>query len=321
MQSITCALSVRPAKSIGIFLAIFAVITLSGCDKDDDKSKNKNTSDTSSGAPAPAPQVTGVASSQCPAKVNDRLVGPDIVGLKLGLKRDEAVNVALCENSAFEITYDDSWLRLDTHAQKLAKQVFTATAGEKKKCRPTDMECVLGDPWKRIDERIIVATPGVAGGETAVAVWRTQKFADGKMPTVADAEAALVAKYGSVQIARDLGSNSSSQQIRELRWGKDPQGNVLSDKSSNFNRCIFAFSPDGSGDVGWAEGCGMTIGGWIKRAPLNPALAAEISVGLMDQQALFNYGQAVQAQLDQIDAASRKEQIDKAKSARGAIKF
>ena len=321
MQSITCRSSVRPAKTVGILLAIFVGILLSGCDKDDDKSKDKSASGTSSAAPAPAPQGTDVAASQCPAKVNDRLGGPDIVGLKLGLKRDMAVNVVLCENSAFEITYDDSWLRLDTHGQKLAKQVFTATAGEKKKCRSTDMECVLGDPWKRVDERIIVATPGVVGGETAVAVWRTQKFADGKMPTVADAEAALVAKYGPVQIARDLGSNSSSQQIRELRWGKDPQGKILSDKSSNFNRCIYAFSPDGSGDAGWAEGCGMTIGGWIKRAPLNSALAAEISVGMMDQQALFNYGEAVQAQLDQIDAASRKEQVDKAKSAGDAIKF
>src|SRR5690606_39650397 len=80
-------------------------------------------------APAAAPAPAAAAAQQaapaaaavsCPPSVQDR-AGPDIIGLKLGMKRDEALNVVLCHNGTAEVTYEDRWLELDTHGHKLEK--------------------------------------------------------------------------------------------------------------------------------------------------------------------------------------------------------
>lgn len=262
-----------------------------------------------------APAVAQVA---CPPSVQER-AGPDIIGLKLGMKRDEALNVVLCHNGAADVAYEDRWLQLETHGHKLEKQSFTATVGQKKDCRYNDVQCILGDPWERVDERIIVASPGTAGNETVVGVWRTQVFPEGQMIAFDDALAALSQKYGEPQFQGEQGSGRNVW--RMVRWAKDTTGQPFSESNPQFRQCAHAVNPDGQHGQSWSAGCGMTIGAMMKAAPLNPDLVAEMRVGMMDQQALYDYGEALQAQLDEMHAGAREQQLDAAKKAAGDIKL
>jgi len=150
------------------------------------------------------------AAPDCPPPKSAAPAGPDVIGVRLGMTRDEAINVVRCQSPQARLSKSDRWVdRLDTHGQKLGAQQFSARSGvtepcDYKKFALGEMQRCEGNiMWKKVTEVVTVATPGVPGQEKVQGMWRTQRFADGEMPTVAAAVEALQAKYGAGGVRRN----------------------------------------------------------------------------------------------------------------------
>jgi hypothetical protein len=273
-------------------------------------------------APAAGADV-GLGKVKCPAKIRTALTGPDIIGLKLGMSRDEALNVVRCHAKDAYIGFEDRWFEpssFNMHQTKLEKQVFLAQTGETSDCNYSSFEGMQrcgagGRQWDHVSEKIKVATPGVPGGETVVGVWRTQTFKEGETPAVDTVIAALTQKYGPFQrrTVKHVNNNIWSDRI-ELAWIRDADGAPLAEADPALGQCsgnVRARVDDGQV---WRDGCGMSIAATLLAPRTNPAVVGEFSVGMMNQGDLYAYQEALQLQLDDIEAKRRAGELEKAQS-------
>ena len=265
----------------------------------------------------------GLGKVKCPAKAGAARTGPDIIGLKLGMTRDEALHIVRCHAKDAYIDFEDRWFEpssFNMHQTKLEKQAFLALTGENSDCTYSSYEGMQrcgagGRQWDHVSEKIKVATPGVPGGETVVGVWRTQTFKEGETPAVDSVIAALTDKYGPYQrrTVDHVNNNIWSDRI-ELVWIRDADGVPLAEADPALGQCggnVRARVDDGQV---WRDGCGMSIAATLLAPRTNPAVVGEFSVGMMNQGDLFAYQEALQLQLDDIEAKRRAGELEKAKS-------
>lgn len=260
---------------------------------------------------------------RCPAKTDPRLGGPDIVGVRLGMTREAALDVVRCHATDALVVFEDRWFErrdLDTHRTQLEKQLFIAQRGETSDCNFGSFQgmqrCGLGGrQWDHVAEKIKVATPGIAGGERVVGVWRAQHFKEGEMPSVESVTAALTGKYGAFQreSARTLNNNLWGRRI-DLAWISGLDGAPLSEADPMFARCAgnVRASPD-DGQV-WTDGCGLGIAARIMTPRSNPDIVEQLSVGMMHQSDLFAFREGLQAQLESIERDQRGKELEQAES-------
>jgi hypothetical protein len=233
---------------------------------------------------------------------------PDIIGLRLGMARDTALNFVRCHSPQAELEFDDDWLKLELHGQELGTQVFTATQGTRT-CAEFDSQCAsrsrsLNRPeWSEISELIRVAAPGLPGKETVMGIWRTQGFKPGDAPTVEAATAALIKKYGEPQKRVTNGSNLY------IYWQQDAKGAPVTERSTD--QCT-GISPRPNESQSWSDACGLTILAEIEAAEDNDALVGALHVGMVDQHKLYAYGEAMQKELDDADAQRRAKETEQA---------
>lgn len=279
------------------------------------------------GGAKPAPKAEaaddGLGKLKCPAKANKSLAGPDIIGVKLGMARDEALNVVRCHTKDAHIEFEDRWFdprTLNSYQLKLEKQAFTAQSGETSACSYRTFEdmqrCGMGNRvWDHVSESIKVAAPGVPGNETVVGVWRMQSFKEGETPAVETVIAALTEKYGPFQrkTIDKVNNNLWSDRI-ELAWASDLDGNPLSEANPSFNQCAFNVRGRSVEGQTWRDGCGMSIGVTLLSPRTNPDVVGELHVGMMHQSNLYAYGEALQMQLEEIEQKRRREELENAKS-------
>lgn len=266
----------------------------------------------------------GMPPAKCPAKPNTTLTGPDVVGLKLGMSHAEALNLVRCHMpDAGHIESEGSWLRdLNSYQVKLGPQVFTVQAGDSKPCNYNFERSISGRgcgagglTWDHIKESITVAAPGIPGRETVVSVWRQQQFKTGEMPPVAAAVESLVKKYGAPQYQQDNNNRSGYESGSvELRWASDMSGAPLTEPNPLYNQCLDGGTGAG-GSSRWTEGCGLNVFARVSKSGENPDLAREIQVGLMHQDKLYQFGIALQGELDAMEAARRGKELEGAKQA------
>lgn len=313
-------------SSISLAAAMSCALAMSACGGSDAAGENKAGAGTGGPEKAAASEKgkeDGLGKLKCPAKVNKALAGPEIVGLKLGMTMDEAVNVARCHAKDAVIVFEDRWFdpySFKTHQMKLEKQVMIAQSGETSPCNFSSYEgmqkCGLGQrAWDFVSEKIKVAAPGLPGEEKVVGVWRTQSFREGETPAVETVIAALTEKYGPFQrrTVQKVNNNLWSDRI-ELAWVSDASGATLSEANPIFLQCAVNVHARADEGQTWQDGCGMSVAVTILAPRANPAVVGELSVGMMNQSDLYAYQEELQLKLDDIEAKRRADELDKAKT-------
>lgn len=276
---------------------------------------------TTTAAKAPDKPSDGLPPPDCSVKVDAKLPGPDVVGLKLGMPRADALHVARCLNKEAFVSFDGTWIQgLRTYGIKLAPQVFSTHVGETRPCKYSSMDemnkCGVGNrAWTFVAEKITVVSPGVPGREKVMGIWREQRFKPGEMPTADTLLPALVQKYGPPQITQQ-----QPNQWMRLDWLRDASGTPLGEGTRGHGSCrtIGARANDSHS---WSEACGLTITAMIMLSPENPLLARELNIGLLDQATLYRTGRSLQADLQAMEQQRRQQEAEQGKGAAANVKL
>lgn len=263
----------------------------------------------------------GLPAPRCPAKVDASLGGPDIVGLKLGMARDDAINFARCLNKEAFVSFEGQWIQgLRSYGIKMAPQAFSTHVGETRPCKYASLDemqkCGVGNrAWTHVAEKITVVSPGVPGREKVLGVWREQHYKVGEMPTAEALLPALVQKYGPPQ-----GTQSRPNQWMRLDWISDASGTPITANSRNHGQCR-GISARAQDSHSWSEACGMTITAMIMLSPENPLLARELNIGMVHQQQLFSAGVNLQAELQAMEQQRRQKEAEQGRVAGANVKL
>lgn len=259
------------------------------------------------------------ASPDCPPEVRDGLAGPDILGVKLGMTADEALGTVRCALGEGAVVKTEArWLdRLQTYGVELGTQAFTVQKGDHQACdyQRNWQGCGFGNrEWTHVDETIVVATPGVPGKETAMAIWRTQAFRESQMPPLQSVLDALTKKYGEPQMTEASDSpRGYSAGYRELQWVSDRAGNPLKAPNPLFQKCRNAISGRGEQtSASWTDGCGLNIRANVLLSGKNPGLAMELQVAMLQQSDLYVHAEATQAELKLLGETRRAAEVQQA---------
>lgn len=259
--------------------------------------------------------------ARCPAKVNKALTGPDIAGFRLGMTFEEAEATLACHMPDGVTTYDNAFFNmrsLDTGTLRLEKQKINAQTGESQECdfrNYTGMQsCGAGNrQWSFTAEKISLATPGVSGNQKVHGIWRSQYWKDGEMPAASAVEAALLDKYGQPQMRGDQSDPYRGRDIR-LYWVWDEAGNPLGEAHPMRDQCANGVRPRGDDSQLWRGGCGLSITAMVKSSRNNPEVVEELSIGMFDQNGLYEYGETFQNELTEIENQRRSQELEKAQN-------
>jgi hypothetical protein len=262
---------------------------------------------------APARPEDSLPKARCPSKASGKLSGPDIVGLTLGMSFDDALNHARCALPDGVIGFSPRWFQqMRTGSVTLEKQGFTIQRGDTSECVYRKIgdaaKCGLGRlAWDHVDEMIFVASPGLDGLQTVVGVWRQQNWKPGEMPSREAVLNALRSKYGREGELTD-------QQHGTISWRYDTEGLPLRGSDPTFRQC-YGITARPGGTQQWREGCGLSITADLVPPRDNPELVQSLHVGMLHQEDLLRYGDAMQAELDRLDAERRRVEVDRASGA------
>lgn len=275
------------------------------------RAANKTPDKPSDGLPAP----------NCSVKADAALPGPDIVGLKLGMPREDALNFARCLNKEAFVSFEGAWIQgLRNYGIKLAPQAFSTHVGETRPCKYSSMDemnkCGVGNrAWTHVAEKITVVSPGVPGRERVMGIWREQHFKPGEMPAADTLLPALVQKYGPPQFTQQ-----QPNQWMRMDWVQDASGTPLAQGTRGYGGCR-SISARAQDSHSWSEACGLTMTAMVVLSPDNPLLAKELNIGLMHQQALFNLGRSLQAELQAMEQQRRQLEAEQGKGAAANVKL
>jgi len=121
-------------SSTCIAAALAALAILAGCGKGEPEKKPVSTPVAAKKAD-PAKPADGSPPPRCPVKVETALTGPDVVGLKVGMLAEDALNFVRCQNKDVVVTYEDRWIQnLQSYGLKLGHQMFVTRSGETSPC-------------------------------------------------------------------------------------------------------------------------------------------------------------------------------------------
>ncbi len=312
-------------KSV-LALAVSSALLLAACGGGGEASGDYDENGYDGGGDLNAPAATSADSGKakkpkCPAKVNKDLPGPDIAGFKLGMTLAEAENAIACQMPDGLVTYENAFFStysLNTGAMRLENQMVIAQTGETSECSygsyDAMQKCGAGTrQWDFISEKITLATPGVPGNQKVHGVWRTQTWKEGEMPAKAAVLAALTEKYGSYQRYEGRDANYFGY-INEYNWATDSAGNVLSEAHPLLNQCTNGVNGKGDDHQSWTNGCGMSVTAMVRTFRSNPDVVEELSVGMFDQTALYEFGEQFQNELNEIENKRRTDELEKAQN-------
>jgi len=305
---------------ITTFSMLAALIAVAGCGKSDPPRPALPPKAAAAAKVAALPS-DGLPPPDCPVKVDAALPGPDVVGLKLGMPREDALNFARCLNTDAFVSFEGAWIQgLRTYGIKLAPQAFATYVGQTRPCKYNSIDemdkCGVGNrAWTHVAEKITVVSPGVPGREKVMGIWREQHFKAGEMPTAEALLPALVKKYGQPQLTQQHPNNW----VR-LDWMQDASGTPLVQGQRGAGQCR-SISARGNESHSWSDACGLTITALIVLSPENPLLAKELNIGMVQQQELYRVGASLQADLQAMEQLRLRQEADHGKSAADNVKL
>src|SRR5690606_399058 len=211
-----------------------------------------------------------------------------------GLTYEEAANLVMCTHDLLVVTADTSRrFNINTYGQTI-RQGFGAKFAEariQKDARDYMRELnaatmARGTNAARNDEKPgqsawYVATMGLPGEERVISLAREEWFEDGRYPTRASIEQALIKKYGQPTLARrteQLANGKLTWQGDTYRWIYDTFGRRATETSPLFHRCEGVSSSRGGGQ--YSPDCGIVVQALVIPVRENLALARSMAVGV-----------------------------------------
>jgi YD repeat-containing protein len=149
-----------------------------------------------------------------------------------------------------------------------------------------------------------VSTMGVPGEERVIAAAREEWFLEGRNPTMASIEQALVKKYGAVGKTYSSGGNAY------LTWAYDPQGRRVAQTSPLYHQCQGTSDPDGG--TNFSPDCGVVVVAQIFALRENPELSQYLQVGVIDQANGYAAITGTEQALQVYDAQRRAKEVEAA---------
>jgi len=267
----------------------------------------------------------------CPARVDAaQYPEPELVGLRLGMTRAEALAVAYCPRREFHVETYNRFLRLDTRGEELRPQRITIHDGvhvtrretsrmvyleDDERDRPTLTQSIGARPISEASQVIQIATPGIPGQERVLGIWRQQRF-DENPPTYEATITSLVERFGQPGRDEHLQSNSSEfGDSSHLYWAYDTSGAPMTATNPQFRRCTENLRPTYSVEQRWSENCGLTIVAYVQRGIDNRDLVQSYSVAIMNQQVMFQAATAMRQHYLAAAQAEREAEVERAKGA------
>jgi hypothetical protein len=259
----------------------------------------------------------------CPARVKSRprdVKAPvdDVLGVRPGMTYEEAANVVLCTNDLMIVQADSRGFSIQTYGQTL-RQGFTGRFAEprvEKSSRQIMQEMqdeMIGRSGNRVaaedvkpgQSKWYVATMGMPGQERVINVAREEWFEDGRNPTMAGVEQALLKKYGTPTRKPP----SAGGQLY-ITWAYDPLGRQITETSPLFHTCSGVADPDGGAN--FSPDCGLVVMGQVFAMPDNPDLARFFQVGVVDQAGGYDALTKTEQALQAMDAQRKAQQVEEA---------
>ncbi|MEZ5565181.1 MAG: hypothetical protein R3F24_06520 [Gammaproteobacteria bacterium] len=258
----------------------------------------------------------------CPAKIKtpappDGAPVIDVVGVRPGLTYEEAANIVACTNDLMVVgSAITRGINMQTYGQTI-RQGFTAQFAEprvqktsKQIIQEMQDEAMARGSNRRTEDmaagtsRWYVGTMGMPGQERVINAARKERFAEGKNPTLASLEKALVSKYGT-PTKKQIGGNYFI-----LRWAYDLQGRPITETSPLANKCTGSSSPDGG--VSYSPDCGVVVEAQANPLRENPDLAEWLQVGVVDDAGGYDAITRTEQALQQGENERRARQTEDA---------
>jgi hypothetical protein len=259
---------------------------------------------------------------RCPAKVKSKARAAqapidDIVGVRPGLTYEEAANLVLCTNDLMTVQTDSSrGFNINTYGQTL-RQGFSARFAEPHVQKTSQQYLkemnddfiarsgnAVRDDSRPGQSHWYVGTMGMPGQEHVISVGREEWFAEGKNPTMASVEQALLKKYGTPTRHQKAGN-----QIY-LSWAYDPFGRLITETSPLFNQCSAVTGPDGGAN--FSPDCGTVVGAMVVPMKDNVDLGKSMSVAIVDQSGGYESLTATQQAFERSEAQRQAQQVEAA---------
>ncbi len=241
----------------------------------------------------------------------------DVVGVRPGLTWEEAANVVMCTNDLMVVQADTTrGFQMQTYGQTI-RQGFNARFAEPRVEKSSkqivqemqDEAMARGANAVRQDmqpgqSKWYVGTMGTPGQERVINAAREEWFAEGRNPTLASVEQALVAKYGTPT------ATQKSPGQTNLYWSYDPMGRLITETSPLFNQC--RGTPDPNGGVNLSPDCGVAVAALLVPTTENPDLARWLQVGTANQAAGYEAITATEQALQQVDNQRKAKEVEAA---------
>lgn len=247
----------------------------------------------------------------CPARVRTPARAAnapvdDVLGVRPGQTYEEAANLVACTHDLMVVQADNSrGFQIQTFGQQL-RQGFSARFAEPRVVkdsrdylREMSEEAAarsgnaVREDMQPGQSKWYVGTMGLPGQERVISAAREEWFAQGKNPTMASVEQALLKKYGPATRRQQGGSQIF------MTWAHDSLG-----------RCIGTADPDGG--VNLSPDCGLVVAAILDPLQENPQLARSLQVGVVDQAKGYELLTATEQALQRREAQLRAKQVEDA---------
>jgi hypothetical protein len=261
---------------------------------------------------------------RCPARVDTaQYPGPELLGLRLGMTRAEAIAIAYCERRDFHVDTNNRFFSIDTRGERLGPQTITLRDGNRHQCTVEEVMGGLGvertrgcgrevGAWVYKDTKQIIhiVTPGRPGQERVMGIWRTEEFGD-NAPTTDATQASLIQRFGEPSLRSE---QTYSRQVF-LYWVYDTAGALMTSTNPQTRECAQNIAPGYRAEQRWSSNCGLTIVGVVRGAESNPAVASSYHIAIMNQQVMHQLGAAMEQHYAQAELAAREAEVERAKGA------
>jgi hypothetical protein len=171
----------------------------------------------------------------CPAKVKTAKPAADagvvdVVGVRPGLTYEEAANLVMCTHDLLVVTADGRGFQLPANGKDI-RQGFSARFAEPRVVKSSEdymremseeMMARSGNAvrqdMKPGQSKWYVGTIGMPGQERVISAAREEWFEEGRSPTVASVEQALIKKYGEPTRSQHWDAGSVALTWATIRW-------------------------------------------------------------------------------------------------------
>jgi hypothetical protein len=278
---------------------------------------------------AAAAQPAAVTDSRrCPPELTtpDRAEGApvdDILGVRPGQTFDEVEGILACRDEGYRVETGSVWTVRNTGGLP-TRQLLRASNGTP--CSGQDIarsmrsmqgsgECTGGPQGSGLamirdaTDEVFVAFTGMYGQEVAGGVWRSRDYEADAKPTAESLQQALIAKYGEPSVNETLARNQMPLRAGDIAmtWVYDLRGRRLNSENPMYRRCNIV-NHRFFGSHRWSAECGLVVTAGIRKDPRNNLLADTLTIGIMNQKAFYDGGQAFEAAI----AAAVEEQRQQA---------